>query len=104
MDTAADRLKQARIEAGYDTARAAAEALGLPEQTYYPLERGDTGFSRRAPVLAHFFGVNLRWLVTGNGPMKRAQKEPFLEKFERLPPDRQTQILDMIEFFSSRKE
>lgn len=104
MSSAADRLKRARIEAGYDTAVAAAEALGLPAQTYLPYENGRTGFSRRAARLAHFFGVNLIWLVEGTGPMKRAQKEPFLEKFERLPPDRQTQILDMIEFLSSRKE
>lgn len=101
---AGERLKKARIEAGYDTARAAAEALGLPEQTYMPYESGRTGFSRRAARLAHFFGVNLLWLVEGTGPMKRAQKDPFLDKFERLPPERQTQILDMIDYFSSRKE
>jgi transcriptional regulator with XRE-family HTH domain len=102
--SASERLKQARKAAGYDTAVAAAAALGLPEQTYLPYESGRTGFSRRAARLAHFFGVNLTWLIEGSGPMKRAQKEPLLDKFERLPPDKQTQILDMIDYFSSRPE
>src|SRR5258708_40049721 len=69
-----ERLKKARIEAGYKTARAASSALGLPEQTYMPWESGRTGFSRQAARLAHFFGVNLLWLRGETRAVKTAPK------------------------------
>ena len=38
----ADRLRIAREQAGYDSARIFADALGIKEQTYRRYERGET--------------------------------------------------------------
>ena len=95
------RLKRAR-EARYGTAREAAAALGLAEQTYMPYESGRTGFRHRAARFAQFLGVSLVWLLTGDGPMRPGGTHPVLELFERVPPEKQPQILEMMELYANR--
>lgn len=97
-----ERLKRAR-ELKYEHAVDAAEALGLPVQTYLPYESGRTGFSRRAPRFADFFGVNLLWLLTGDGPMRPSDPHPVVKIFERIPAEKQPDALEMLEFYASRK-
>ncbi len=101
MSNAADRLKLAR-EHRYKTAVEAAEALGLPEQTYLPYESGRTGFTHRAASFAHFFGVNLEWLLEGRGPMRRGARHPVIERFERLPPESQREAIDFIDYLAKK--
>lgn len=68
METQADRLKKARIDAGYANAREAAEALGVNYTTYGQHENGTRGFpSKLAERYARKFKVSLDWLVTGSG-------------------------------------
>lgn len=63
-----ERLKQARIRAGFESGRAAATALGLHPATYSSHENGSRGvpndslkrYSRR-------FNVRFEWLLTGDG-------------------------------------
>lgn len=97
-----ERLKQAR-ELRFETAREAAEALRLPEQTYMPYENGRTGFARRAAQFAKFFGVNLVWLLSGDGPMRPSDPHPVLELFERIPEGKRSTVLEMMEFYARNK-
>ena len=71
MDTVHDRLRAARLEAGFETAAAAAEAHGWNRNTYSSNENGNAPFSyRRAKEYAAAFGVQSEWLYEGSGPMR----------------------------------
>lgn len=66
MTTPNERLKEARINAAYPTAAAAARALGKSEATYSAHENGTRGFgSAVALTYARKFGVSLDWLLAG---------------------------------------
>jgi len=67
----AERLRRARIAAGYSSAEAAAQALGLPPQSYRNNENGSRGIRSggKAERLAKFFRVSLEWLIAGRGDM-----------------------------------
>lgn len=59
----AQRLRQARIEAGYATAREAAISFGWNLNTYSSNENGNAPFSfRKAGAYAKAFGVKPTWL------------------------------------------
>lgn len=63
-----DRLRQARIAAGYDHAATAAEALGIPYGTYSGHENGLRGIPKdRVVFYARKFRVSPQWLLTGEG-------------------------------------
>jgi DNA-binding XRE family transcriptional regulator len=64
------RLKKARLAAGYETATAAAEAMGVKVPTYIHHENGRSGLSRTLKRYAAFFRVSADWLLTGKGDMK----------------------------------
>lgn len=98
----AQRLKLAR-SLKYDTATAAAEALGFKQQTYLPYESGLTGFSRHAPRLAERLGVELLWLTQGKGPMKKGGRHPVLEIFESIAPERHTQAVEYLKFLAAQQ-
>ena len=67
----ADRLRQARVAAGYDSAAEAADALDMREPSYAAHENGGRAISlRKAVEYAKFFDVNLVWLATGEHPIK----------------------------------
>lgn len=100
----ARRLKQARL-LRYEHGTDAAEALGLNRQTYLPYENenGRTGFRHRAPHFAQFFGVNLEWLLTGDGPMLPSAVHPVLEIFEKIPPEKQARAIEYLQFLAVSK-
>lgn len=98
-----DRLKQAR-ELLYDTAKEAAEALGLPPPTYYAHENGNNGFTRSATRYADFFKVNVLWLMEDRGPMKKGEIPLVLKLFEAIPPEKQPQAIDYLGYLASNKE
>lgn len=62
-----ERLKQARERAGYDSARAAATAMGVSADTYAQHENGTRGFKSKAERYARFFKVAPEWLLFGRG-------------------------------------
>lgn len=70
MQTPNDRLKATR-EKRYDTAVAAAEAIGVPVPTYIQHESGRRGSGsiprKAAERYAAFFKVSLDWLLSGKG-------------------------------------
>lgn len=70
----AARLKEARIAAGYASASKAAEAMGVKASGYAHHENGTRGLSRGSDVrYTRFFRVNVEWLLTGSGPMRKGQ-------------------------------
>jgi SOS-response transcriptional repressor LexA len=66
MSQAAERLKQARVKSGYSSAKAAAEAMGVPVATYVQHENGARGIpAARAERYARFFRITPEWLLYG---------------------------------------
>lgn len=93
-----ERLVEARRHAGFENAREAAEAVGVPYPTYAGHENGSSGFrADKAEIYARKFKVRFEWLMTGTGPMvgvdpmaELASKyRDILTTFDSLPPDLQ---------------
>jgi SOS-response transcriptional repressor LexA len=64
----AERLRRAREAAGHETAKAAADAIGIPTATYTQHENGTRGLpAGKARLYAHAFGVTPEWLLYGRG-------------------------------------
>lgn len=73
MDERFQRLRTARIEKGYETAAAAADAFGWNRNTYSSNENGNASFSyRRAKEYAAAFNVRPEWLYDAAGGMRSA--------------------------------
>lgn len=70
------RLKAARIAARFETAPAAADAMGIPQQTYMAHENGSRGFTKAAERYAKFFKVAPEWLLFGAGAGPRITYSP----------------------------
>lgn len=71
MGTPADRLVEARQNAGCDSAQAGADRTGVKYDTYVQHERGARGISKsKAAVYARAFGVDAAWLLYGRGGKK----------------------------------
>jgi phage repressor protein C with HTH and peptisase S24 domain len=62
------RLKAARKKAGFKTAKAAAESLGVPYPTYSQHENGTRGITREADLYVRRYRITLDWLMRGRGP------------------------------------
>jgi len=71
MADPAKRLREAWTAAGYETAPAAADAMGIPQPTYMAHENGSRGFSRSAERYAKFFRTTPEWLLFGSGAAER---------------------------------
>lgn len=66
MQTMGERLKGAREKAGYQEAKAAAEAMGVAVSTYIQHENGIRNFpADRAHRYARFFRTTPEWLLYG---------------------------------------
>lgn len=67
-----ERLRRARIDAGYETAAEAARALGWNVNTYTSSENGTRGLTQQKALdYSRAFGVGLEWLMTGRGIKSR---------------------------------
>ncbi|HET9159149.1 MAG TPA: S24 family peptidase [Caulobacteraceae bacterium] len=75
----ADRLRRAREAAGYDTAKAAADAIGIPAATFTQHENGTRGLpAGKARLYAHAFAVTPEWLLYGRGEAAAADHETVI--------------------------
>lgn len=90
MTSSNERLRQARIAAGYASQREAAKSLGVVEGTYNGHENGHRGFpASRAPAYARKFKVSEEWLLYGKGPgpgVANSRPEPEPEPAFALMP------------------
>lgn len=75
-----ERLRQARLAAGYATVSAASEAMAANRFTYAQHENGIRPISRNAAEkYSRFYRISLDWLVTGRGEMRgRARSIPIM--------------------------
>ena len=70
-----DRLKQARIKAGFKTATAAIEKLKWNSRTYRAHENGQNNFNViHAEKYAKAYGVTAAWLLVGDLEGHRTEK------------------------------
>lgn len=76
MSDMADRIRRARIAAGFDTATEAAERLGMKPHAYRHYESGyRTPPTSRLADMARAFRVDMDWLVSGKGGQSDASAE-----------------------------
>lgn len=87
MKNAEDRLRWARKRAGYDSAREAAEALGIPTPTYHGHENGGRKFADMAEKYARKFRVPVAWLMYGAGPAPDNAPPPEPEPLPEIYSD-----------------
>lgn len=79
MSGMSERLRQAREKAGFESASAAAAAVGVNPSTYRAHENGQNEFSAGyAGRYGKRFGVSASWLLTGegNGPTATKLDDP----------------------------
>ena len=85
MDERRNRLREARIAKGFETAAAAADAFGWNRNTYASNENGNAPFSyRRAKDYAAAFGVRPEWLYDAAGAMLPAAAAGFVPIIGRV--------------------
>jgi transcriptional regulator with XRE-family HTH domain len=85
MDERFQRLREARIAKGFETAAAAADAFGWNRNTYGSNENGNAPFSyRRAKEYAAAFGVRPEWLYDAAGSMLPAAEAGFVPIIGRV--------------------
>jgi SOS-response transcriptional repressor LexA len=74
-----ERLKKVRILLGFSKALPFSEKLGLENPTYGRYENGERSLPDNVKLQLYEMGVNILWLVTGQG-------EPLLDnQIERIP-------------------
>jgi len=80
MTSPSNRLRQARIAAGFPDATTAAQSLGVPAPTYISHENGSRGFrADSANKYARRFRVSAAWLLYGREDRARAPAQGFSE-------------------------
>ncbi|MCG9916006.1 MAG: peptidase S24 [Phenylobacterium sp.] len=85
MNARSDRLRQARLDAGHDSAAAAAEAFGWNRNTYASNENGNAPFSyRKAKDYAAAFGVSAEWLYDAAGPVRASPQAGYVPILGRV--------------------
>jgi SOS-response transcriptional repressor LexA len=85
MDERFQRLQQARLAKGFESAVAAADAFGWNQNTYRSNENGNAPFSyRRAKDYAAAFGVSPEWLYDAAGPMLPAAEAGYVPIIGRV--------------------
>lgn len=80
-----ERLKLAREHAGFATATAAAESLGVKYPTYAGHENGSRGVVRAAERYARRYRVSLDWLLRGVGAGPGESNEVLSDKAVDIP-------------------
>lgn len=105
MTDMSERLRRARKAAGFKTMQDACEAHNLRYPTYAGHENGWREFPGEAAKYAHLFKVDLIWLMTGRGNMKpKSDKDPVLDLFESIPPERQGEAINFLAYLAGRKQ
>lgn len=102
MESMGDRLRKARLAAGYSSATKAAEAMGIGVSTYRAHENGQNNFSaEEAARYARRYGVTAAYLLTA-ATSAQPQSIPLMgylgagaeiePDFEQVPPEGLDQV------------
>jgi transcriptional regulator with XRE-family HTH domain len=98
----ANRLKEARELAGFETGSDAARALGVPIGSYNCHENGTRGFKRdRALKYAKAFKVDPQWLLYGLG---NPRGPDIIDKIKALNEDNQRFVLKQIDTLLAQQQ
>ncbi|MCZ8323912.1 MAG: helix-turn-helix transcriptional regulator [Sphingomonadaceae bacterium] len=101
MSEQAERLRQARINCGFATAKDAATAIGTLVSTYIHHENGTRGISAsRAALYAKSFNVTEEWLLYGLGSAERGEEAAVLDFFRRIPDERKSEAIAILRILS----
>ena len=104
MPDPAERLRIARLRAGYATGKEAAEALGFPVSTYLGHENGSRGYpAKKAEIYARKFKVREQWLLygVGEGPGHNGdQNAEIINILDHLPPLKRAEALGYLRALS----
>jgi len=85
MDGRSERLREARIARGFETAAAAADAFGWNRNTYASNENGNAPYSfRKAKDYAAAFVVRPEWLYDAAGPMRPTPEPGYVPVIGRV--------------------
>lgn len=84
-----DRLKYARKAKGLTQKQVTEQIKGLSQSAYSQLEIGKSKSTTRAIELAHLFGVDVHWLISGEGEMTKNNYKltPITEWDDSTPLD-----------------
>lgn len=99
---AAERLRIARLRAGFETGKDAALAMGFPVSTYLAHENGSRGYpAKKAATYARKFKVPEVWLLYGTGPAPGAKGEgdetaEVVDIVKHLPPLRRAEAIRIL--------
>lgn len=108
MSDPAERLRVARLRAGYETGKDAAEAMGQPVSTYLGHENGSRGYpAKKAAIYARKFKVREQWLLYGVGPGpgdSGDQSAEIIHIVEHLPPLRKAEALGYLRALATISE
>jgi len=101
MTDPAERLRIARLRAGYTTGKEAAEALGFPVSTYLSHENGSRGISaKRAVTYARKYKIREQWLLygVGEGPgtQQTGETAEVINIMEHLDPIRRSEAVRIL--------
>ena len=103
------RLRWARARSKFETARAAAESMGMNEATYSAYERRpDSSKSiplshQKAIQFARKFKVRWEWLLTGEGSPHSEEPDPnapvtrIIRSLGEVPLESQSDVADAVE-------
>lgn len=91
MMSMSDRLRQARVNAGYQSASAAAKMHGWGVSTYIAHENGQNDYNAdRAEVYAKAFKTTAEWLLFG----KENPSAGIDAQLRTLPPDEARKLIE----------
>jgi hypothetical protein len=106
MTDAAERLRIARLRAGFETGKEAAEAMGFPVSTYLAHENGSRGYpAKKAEIYARRFKVREQWLLygVGEGPGETGNHTAeIVNIIDHLPPLRRAEALGYLRALATR--
>jgi transcriptional regulator with XRE-family HTH domain len=108
MSDPAERLRLARLRAGYQTGKEAAAALGVAVSTYLGHENGSRGISaKRAAHYARRYKVAEQWLLYGVGPEPGASAggdtAEVIDIIEHLSPLKRAEAIGILRILSGKE-
>jgi len=81
-----------------------AKKLGLSQSTYANYEKGSRALPDSTKNALSRFGINLHWLITGEGSMFRSEKSEDKDDFRKIFPDVYTLYEDHQRIKKEKKE
>lgn len=105
---AENSLRRLRRAAGFSSAKAFAERVGIPAPTYAKYEQIDDGPDTSMPIknawaIADVLGCSIDALVgRGTDVPEQSESGVFLSKFEGLSPDNRELVADFLEIVGKR--